>query len=64
MRGAPNVISYSVLGMNAMNINTAAIDNTALALLFLTLHDDNRAWKSFDWDALKPTSSSGSYSVQ
>jgi hypothetical protein len=23
-----------------------------LALLYLGLHDDHRAWKSFDWDAL------------
>ncbi len=38
--------------MNAMNIDTAAIDDAVLALLYLTLHDHNRAWKSFDWDAL------------
>jgi hypothetical protein len=38
--------------MNVMNINTAAIDDAVLALLYLTLHDHNRAWKSFDWDAL------------
>jgi hypothetical protein len=36
-----------------MNINTAAIDDAVLALLHLTLHDHNRAWKSFDWDVLK-----------
>ncbi|AJY40626.1 hypothetical protein I6G56_26335 [Burkholderia humptydooensis] len=35
-----------------MNINTAAIDDTVLALLYLTLHDHNRAWKNFDWDVL------------
>lgn len=35
-----------------MNIDTAAIDAAVLALLYLTLHDHNRAWKSFDWDAL------------
>lgn len=35
-----------------MDINTAAIDDAVLALLFLTLHDDNRAWKCVDWDAL------------
>jgi hypothetical protein len=35
-----------------MNINTAAIDDAVLALLFLTLHDENRAWKCLDWDAL------------
>lgn len=38
--------------MNAMNIDTAAIDDAVLALLYLTLHDHNRAWKSFDWGAL------------
>jgi Domain of unknown function (DUF6429) len=35
-----------------MNLNTDAIDEVALALLYLTLHDHNRAWKSFDWDVL------------
>ncbi|KVE52902.1 hypothetical protein WI94_19815 [Burkholderia vietnamiensis] len=38
--------------MDAMNIDTAAIDDAVLALLYLTLHDHNRVWKSFDWDAL------------
>jgi hypothetical protein len=28
------------------------IDDAVLALLYLTLHDDNRAWKGFDWGAL------------
>ncbi|WP_179948887.1 DUF6429 family protein [Burkholderia sp. FL-7-2-10-S1-D7] len=35
-----------------MNVYTAAIDDAVLALLYLTLHDRNRAWKSLDWDAL------------
>jgi hypothetical protein len=35
-----------------MNLNTDAIDGFALALLFLTLHDHNRAWKGFDYDVL------------
>jgi hypothetical protein len=35
-----------------MNINTDAIDEAVLALLYLTLHDCNRAWKGFDWDTL------------
>ncbi|MDB5787082.1 MAG: putative preprotein translocase subunit SecA [Caballeronia mineralivorans] len=35
-----------------MNINTDAIDEVALALLYPTLHDHNRAWKGFDWDVL------------
>ncbi|MBN3834339.1 DUF6429 family protein [Burkholderia sp. Ac-20344] len=33
-------------------IDLRAVDDTVLALLYLTLHDGNRAWKSFDWDVL------------
>jgi hypothetical protein len=33
-----------------MNLDTSAIDDAALALLYLTLHDHNRAWKGMDWD--------------
>lgn len=35
-----------------MGINTDKIDDAALALLYLTLHDGCRAWKGFDWDVL------------
>ena len=35
-----------------MQIDTDKIDEAVLALLFLTLHDGARAWKSFDWDAM------------
>jgi hypothetical protein len=35
-----------------MAFDTDKIDDAALALLYLTLHDRDRAWKSFDWDAL------------
>ncbi|MDB5606530.1 MAG: hypothetical protein JWP25_3430 [Bradyrhizobium sp.] len=35
-----------------MSLNTDKIDEAALALLYLTLHDGNRAWKGFDWEAL------------
>ncbi|AXF21885.1 hypothetical protein CUJ89_16215 [Burkholderia pyrrocinia] len=35
-----------------MNVDIAAIDDAVLALLYLTLHDHNRAWKSFDWEVL------------
>ncbi|WP_087737753.1 DUF6429 family protein [Paraburkholderia piptadeniae] len=38
--------------MNATNIDTDAIDEVALALLYLTLHDRDRAWKGFDRDVL------------
>ena len=35
-----------------MPLNTDRIDDAALALLYLTLHDDCRAWKGFDLDVL------------
>jgi len=35
-----------------MKLNTDRIDEAVLALLHLGLHDDTRAWKSFDWDVM------------
>ena len=35
-----------------MTLNTNKIDDAALALLYLTLHDGYRAWKGFDWEVL------------
>ena len=35
-----------------MAINKDKLDDTALALLYLTLHDGYRAWKGFDWGVL------------
>jgi Domain of unknown function (DUF6429) len=35
-----------------MALNTDKIDDTALALLYLTLHNGYRAWKGMDWDVL------------
>ena len=35
-----------------MDIDTDKIDEAVLALLYLTLHDGNRAWKGYDWDVL------------
>jgi hypothetical protein len=35
-----------------MQIDTGKIDDAVLALLHLTLHEDCRAWKSFDWDTM------------
>ena len=28
------------------------VDDMVLALMYLTLHDEYRAWKGYDWDAL------------
>ena len=33
-----------------MEIDFEKIDDVALALLYLTLHDGNRAWKGMDWN--------------
>jgi len=35
-----------------VEIDTDKIDDAVLAPLWLTLHDERRAWKGFDWDAL------------
>jgi hypothetical protein len=35
-----------------MEFDEKKVDNAVLALLYLTLHDGNRAWKGHDWDAL------------
>lgn len=35
-----------------MRLDEQKIDRAILALLYLGLHDDNRAWKGFDWDSM------------
>ena len=35
-----------------MTRDTDKIDKAVLALLQLGLHDENRTWKNFDWDAM------------
>ncbi len=35
-----------------MDIDEDKIDDAVLALLWLTLHDERRAWKGFDWETL------------
>jgi hypothetical protein len=35
-----------------MALDLDKIDDAALALLYLTLHDGSRAWKGLDWDVL------------
>jgi hypothetical protein len=35
-----------------MALDTDRIDDAVLALLYLGLHDEWRAWKGFDWDAM------------
>lgn len=35
-----------------METDTDKIDDAVLALLYLTLHNGQRAWKTFDWDVM------------
>jgi Domain of unknown function (DUF6429) len=35
-----------------MDYDTDKVDDMALALLFLTLHDGCRAWKGLDWEIM------------
>ncbi len=35
-----------------MEIDTNKIDDAVLGLLWLTLHEQRRAWKGFDWETL------------
>jgi hypothetical protein len=35
-----------------MTLDNDKIDQAVLALLYLGLHDDDRAWKGFDWEAM------------
>lgn len=36
-----------------MQLDEAKIDDAVLALLYLGLHDRDRAWKGFDWDSMR-----------
>lgn len=36
--------------MTDMELDTEKLDDAALAILSLTLHDGNRVWKGIDWD--------------
>lgn len=42
----------SLLVDDIMEHDTEKIDQAILALLYLTLHDENRAWKALDWDVM------------
>jgi hypothetical protein len=35
-----------------MTLDENKIDEAVLALLYLGLHDGDRAWKGFDWEAM------------
>src|SRR5260363_72814 len=48
----PPLIEGGVQGPRTLSWIQEAIDETVLALLSLTLHEKDRAWKGHDWDAL------------
>ncbi len=35
-----------------MELDNTKVDDAVLALLYLGLHDEVRAWKGFDWEAM------------
>jgi hypothetical protein len=35
-----------------MDYDVDKVDEAVLALLYLTVHNEVRAWKSFDWEAM------------
>jgi hypothetical protein len=41
------------------NLDQSKIDRTVLALLSLTIHEGNRAWKTIDWDAMNRLHANG-----
>ena len=49
-----NILKLSVMRGNlaAMDYDKDKVDEMVLALLFLTLHEESRAWKGHDWDAM------------
>ena len=44
----PTLLAFPV----PMKINKDSVDDAVLALLWLTLHDGQRAWKGHDWEVL------------
>ena len=42
-----------------MDYDEQKVDDAVLGLLYLTLHDGTRAWKSFDWDVLNRLNQKG-----
>jgi hypothetical protein len=51
--GARIVLNLESLGGGRMEYDREKVDEMVLALLWLTLAGDGRAWKGHDWDALE-----------
>ena len=45
-------LRFSTSEGGTVEIDENKVDETVLALLYLTLHDGARAWKSFDWESM------------
>ncbi len=51
-RSRPTELRFRHYAECIMKLDPEKIDRAVLALLRLGLHQDNRAWKGFDWDAM------------
>src|SRR5262249_15610890 len=51
-RSPHRAVPYADPQGSTLAIDTNRIDDCVLALLLLGRHDGQRAWKSFDWDAM------------
>jgi hypothetical protein len=56
--------SVHLMSRVMMNLDDEKIDRAVLALLFLGLHEERRAWKGFDWDAMNRLHEKGYISVR
>jgi hypothetical protein len=46
------VLAFRACKEMALDYDEAKVDQAVLALLYLTLGEDGRAWKNFDWEAM------------
>lgn len=44
--------SFADVSQTRMTVDDDKIDRAVLALLYLGLHDVDRAWKGFDWETM------------
>ena len=52
MCNSRNICNSGTALAKLMDIDADKIDEAALALLYLTLHDGSRAWKGLYWDVM------------
>ena len=45
--------------MSEESIDWEKVEEAALALLYMTLHNDNRVWKSIEWEVMNRLNAKG-----